>query len=186
VSEEIFNTVQDTLAGKKAPVPKQRQNPDFPLRGFVRCYQCKKRLTAAAPHGRSKHYPRYWCWQKGCYAVSVSKETLETQFIRLLGMVQPTAEFIAQLPQISAANWELGKKRVADDRRALQTRLNEQNALNRRAIEAKLTGDLSPEDFSAFKSEVTSRITEIERHRPGSPGWLRGVDLNHRPLGYAI
>jgi len=163
VSDEMFNAVQDTLAGKRAPVPKQRQNPDFPLRGFVGCYKCGKPLTAAAPHGRSKQYPRYWCWQKGCYAVSVSKEVLEKQFVELLGMVQPTAEGIARLPQIAAANWELRKKRVADDKRALQGRLNQENTLNRRAIEAKLTGDLSPEDFSAFKIEVTSRIAEIEK-----------------------
>jgi hypothetical protein len=67
------------------------------------------------------------------------------------------------LPQIAAANWELRKKRVADDKRALQARLNQENALNRRAIEAKLVGDLSPDDFSAFKIEVTNRITEIEK-----------------------
>ena len=79
----------------------------------MRCFQCKKPLTAAAPHGRSKQYPRYWCWQKGCNAVSVSKEALESQFVGLLDMMQPTAELIARLPQISAANWELRKKRVA-------------------------------------------------------------------------
>jgi site-specific DNA recombinase len=128
----------------------------------VRCFQCKKPLTAAAPHGRSKQYPRYWCWQKGCNAVSVSKEALESQFVGLLDMMQPTAELIARLPQISAANWELRKKRVADDRRTLQARLNEQNDLNRRAIEAKLIGDLSSEDFAAFKAEVRGRIGEIE------------------------
>ena len=169
VSEELFNTVQDVLTGKRAPVPKQKQHPDFPLRGFVRCFKCRKPLTAAAPHGRSKQYPRYWCWQKGCNAVSVSKEILESQFVGLLDMMQPTAELIARLPQISAANWELRKKRVADDRRTLQMRLNEQNALNRRAIEAKLVGDLSPEDFTAFKAEVTSRIAEIE-------GQIKGLD----------
>ena len=88
--------------------------------------------------GRSKQYPRYWCWQKGCNSVGVSKDKLETQFVELFQMMQPTGELIARLPQISASNWELRKKRAGDDRRALQTRLNEQNALNRRAIETKL------------------------------------------------
>ena len=92
----------------------------------------------------------------------MSKEALESQFVGLLDMMQPTAELIARLPQISAANWELRKKRVADDRRTLQARLNEQNDLNRRAIEAKLIGDLSSEDFAAFKAEVRGRIGEIE------------------------
>jgi len=68
-------------------------------------------------------------------------------------MMQPTGELIARLPQISASNWELRKKRAGDDRRALQTRLNEQNALNRRAIEAKLVGDLSAEDSHRSKQK---------------------------------
>jgi site-specific DNA recombinase len=35
VSEEMFNAVQDVLTGKRAPGPKQKLNPDFPLSGFA-------------------------------------------------------------------------------------------------------------------------------------------------------
>jgi len=51
VTQELFNAVQEALDGKAngsaaAPVVHKKVNDDFPLKGFVRCASCEKKLTA--------------------------------------------------------------------------------------------------------------------------------------------
>ncbi len=36
--------------------PRQRNNPDFPLRGIVRCETCGRPLTGSWSKGRNGHY----------------------------------------------------------------------------------------------------------------------------------
>src|SRR5262249_31493506 len=72
--EELFNAVQEQLT---PGVAHQIERDDFPLRGFIRCSKCDKALTAGFVKGRSKRYPRYWCFTTGCRGVSVGAETLE-------------------------------------------------------------------------------------------------------------
>jgi hypothetical protein len=41
--------------------PRQRNHPDFPLRGFVRCEACGRPLTGSWSKGRNGHYAYYHC-----------------------------------------------------------------------------------------------------------------------------
>jgi hypothetical protein len=162
VSEELFITVQDVLSGRRVPVPHKRVSEDFPLRGFVRCAKCDRLLTAGWARGRGKLYARYWCYNKTCTRVGISREGLENHFVGLLAMMQPTAELIAKLPDIAESNWKVRRKRIEDEQRTLQNRLNENNALNLRAIEARIKGDLSADDFEKFKGANNKTISDIE------------------------
>lgn len=53
-------------------------------------------------------------------------------------------------------------KRIEDERRTLQSRLNENRALNLRAIEARIKGDLSGDDLELFKAANDKSISDIE------------------------
>ena len=77
-------------------------------------------------------------------------------------MMQPTAELIAKLPDIAESNWKVRSKRIEDEQRTLQNRLNENNALNLRAIEARIKGDLSTDDFEKFKAANSKTNSDIE------------------------
>ena len=47
IGEGIFFRVQGILDGRyEMAAPKQRKDPDFPLRGYVRCETCGKPLRA--------------------------------------------------------------------------------------------------------------------------------------------
>lgn len=163
VSEELFITVQDVLDGKRVPVPHKKVSEDFPLRGFVRCCKCDKPLTAGHARGRGgKQYARYWCWTKNCNAVGISRDGLESHFVSLLAMMQPTAELIAKLPHIAASNWKQRKLRIEQEQRQLTNRLNEEKTLNQRAIEARVKGDLTAEDFEDMKAHIKGKIRSIE------------------------
>lgn len=162
VDEQTFATVQDVINGKRVPIPHRRDSEDFPLRGFVRCAKCDRPLTAGWAQGRAKKYARYWCYNRGCKYVGISREGLEGHFVQLLAMMQPTAELIAMLPQIAESNWKQRSKRIEDEQRALQNRLNENKALNLRAIEARIKSELSAEDLAKFKEANEKSIAEIE------------------------
>ena len=82
VSQEIFDTVQALLSGKRVSVaPRLRSHPDFPLRHFVKCGCCGKPLTASWSKGRAeqKRYGFYRCQNLKCKRVHVRKVDLETR-----------------------------------------------------------------------------------------------------------
>ncbi|HZQ18055.1 MAG TPA: recombinase family protein [Terriglobales bacterium] len=159
VSEEVFNAVQDRINRKSRP--HSRLNEEFPFRGFVKCSGCGRNLTGGWAKGRKERYARYWCWQKDCGAVGVSREELESQFTGLLSLMAPTAEFLAELPLIAAREWETRKVRIGKDAETLSKRLADQETLNRKAIQAKIDGEISAEDFRVMKESLSAESERI-------------------------
>jgi len=104
--------------------------------------------------GRSKRYSRYWCFTKGCRGVSVGAEGLETHLHTLLDRIQPAANLLAKLPTIAARSWGSRKERIGADSKALVRRLDDQQALNRQTIEARVRETLSDADFQTLKSSI--------------------------------
>ena len=73
MDEATFYRAQAVLDGRVVVSgPRQRNHPDFPLRGFVRCDVCDRPLTGSWSKGRNGHYAYYHC-QRQCRAVNVSK-----------------------------------------------------------------------------------------------------------------
>ncbi len=62
VDEATFYRAQAVLDGRVVVAgPRQRNHPDFPLRGFVRCETCGRPLTGSWSKGRNGHYAYYHC-----------------------------------------------------------------------------------------------------------------------------
>jgi DNA invertase Pin-like site-specific DNA recombinase len=166
ISEKLFADVQRVLDGKAngIAIPHPKGNPDFPLRGFVRCGTCGRGLTAGHATGRNKvEHARYWCWNAACPSkVGVSKAQLETDWVRLLAVHQPTDEYLAESGKIAMRAWEQRQARMAEDSRALTMRLQEQTTLNQKLILAKLKGEISQSDFDAVKPGIDKEIVDIE------------------------
>jgi site-specific DNA recombinase len=78
---------QKSLAEKK--LPRRKEHPDFPLRGFVRCSVCGKVLTASWSRGKTgAKYGYYRCWGRFCGAVKARSGVLEGLFVEVLERVQ--------------------------------------------------------------------------------------------------
>ena len=94
ITERIFFRVQGILDGRyEVTAPKQRNDPDFPLRGYVRCEACGKPLTASWSKGRSEYYAYYHCRGR-CRTVNINQAKLEELFVEELTRLQPTAGFM--------------------------------------------------------------------------------------------
>jgi site-specific DNA recombinase len=164
VSQDLFDDVQDALAGKtSAPVVHKKVNPDFPLKSFVMCSGCGKKLTAGFAKGRTERYPRYWCWNTQCPGkVSASRDEIELSFVRLLGMMEPTQELLNRLPEIAKTTYAKRLERITSERRTLSARLNEVKTLNQKILIQKVNGELSQEDFQAVKETVQQQFSELQ------------------------
>jgi site-specific DNA recombinase len=164
VSQELFDAVQDALDGKEAaPVVHKKLNDDFPLKGFIRCTGCEKKLTAGWVKGRKEKYPRYWCWNPKCSVrVSASRDEIENAFVRILGMMEPTQELLNRLPEIAKAYWAKRLEHITTERRRLSNRLAEVKTLNQRILLQKVKGELSAEDFATVKETVTQQKADAE------------------------
>ena len=152
ITERIFFRVQGILDGRyEVTSPKQRNDPDFPLRGYARCETCGKPLTASWSKGRSDYYAYYHCRGR-CRAVNISKAKLEELFVEELARLQPTAGFM-----------RLVKDRVMRAWRELKTDSAQRIAeIERRqkAIREKLD-----RLDQAFLFERTIDIDTYDRHR---------------------
>ena len=108
INEELFNTVQAMLSGRKvSTVPKKRHNPFLPLKAFVRCGSCGNPITGGFATGKNKakKYGFYWCYRPGCRALKVAKQELETAFIEHLRKLRPNSNTLAALPKAAAKMW---------------------------------------------------------------------------------
>jgi len=130
--------------------------PDIVKRAFIQSSH------ATTIKGRSKRYSRYWCFTKGCRGVSVGAEGLETHLHTLLDRIQPAANLLAKLPTIAARSWGSRKERIGADSKALVRRLDDQQALNRQTIEARVRETLSDADFQTLKSSIEAEIARIQ------------------------
>lgn len=164
ISQELFDAVQNALDGKaETPIIRKKLNEDFPLRGFVRCTSCDKKLTAGWVKGRKEKYARYWCANKQCAAkVGASRNEIENAFLGILGMLVPTQEYLNDLPRIAKTYWAHRLERIKSERRRLSTVLADTRALNQKILLRKVNGELSAEDFAMLKETVMKQREDAE------------------------
>lgn len=124
IDEATFYRAQAVLDGRMAvPAPRQRNHPDFPLRGFVRCETCGRPLTGSWSKGRNGRYAYYHC-QRRCGAINVSKAVLEGAFVDELELLQPTPGYMRVMKDRVLYVWEQecadAKGRTAEQERRLK------------------------------------------------------------------
>jgi hypothetical protein len=121
VDEATFYRAQAVLDGRVVVAgPRQRNHPDFPLRGFVRCEICGRPLTGSWSKDRNGHYAYYHC-QRQCRAVNVSKAALEGAFADELALLQPTFGYMRLVKERILCVWEQ-RRSEAKDRTSEQER----------------------------------------------------------------
>jgi site-specific DNA recombinase len=137
VTDDTFKTVQAVLDGKKLSVtPHDRNNPDFPLRVFVRCSECGTPLTGSWSQGRSDRYPYYRCRSSACLAVKVRKGDMESQFVSYLRALVPEPGYLNLFREIVLDVWKQRHIEVGQMRRHLQARLDDLLARKDQMVDA--------------------------------------------------
>jgi len=186
VDEATFYRVQAVLDGRVVVAgPRNRNHPDFLLRGFVRCERCGRPLTGSWSKGRSGHYAYYHC-QRQCRAVNISKATLEGAFVDELALLQPTPGYMRLVKDRILCVWEQrraeAKDRTTEQQRrvsAIQQKLDklDEAFLYSEAIDVTTYGrqrDKLREELTLAKIDHHSEASEGSGARSVKPsGWIR-------------
>ena len=167
ISEETFYRVQSILSGRVVVSgPRQRNHPDFPLRGFVRCEACGRSLTGSWSKGRNGHYAYYHC-QPRCRAVYASKERLESVFVDELRELQPSAGYMRLVKDRIILAWrELrddARSRAAEIERRLTTIQQKLDRLDE-AFLYEQSIDIDTYDRQKDRLKEQQTLAQIDRH----------------------
>ncbi|HEY4506362.1 MAG TPA: recombinase family protein [Candidatus Paceibacterota bacterium] len=108
-----FERIQEKLISKATTNVKNFLNPDFPLRGFVLCYSCKRPITASWCRGRNGRWPYYRCNTKSCPERNkgIRRADIEKQFELILGQIKPSDAVLNLTKAVVADVWR--KKELA-------------------------------------------------------------------------
>lgn len=161
ITEELFNKVQSVLDGRnthKVSLRKTRDNPDFPLRRFIKCGICGYGLTGGWSKGRCKKYPYYKCI--GRCTKSVPRANLEESTITFLNNIRFTPQGLEFFKKIlfkkHAQRIAVMRKLHSDADRTI----NKQKELKQILIEKNLTGFYSDDIFKEQSEKIDNKIKE--------------------------
>ncbi len=159
ISKEAFFKVQLILSGKRPSIaPKLRNHPDFPLRNFVKCSACGKKLTGSWSTGRKKvKYAYYHCRTKGC-SLNVKKEALDAKFYELLRSIQPNADVLALFEAIILDVWKNKQAEQIKEEYRLEMELNALSKKKDRIDELMIKGTF---DDATYKKKIEEMNSEI-------------------------
>ena len=159
LSKETFFKVQQILDGKKPSItPKARNNPDFPLRRFIRCPQCDTNLTGGWSTGRKGiRYAYYHCRTKGC-SLSVKKHSLENDFYEHLKSIQPKDNILSLFNEIVLDVWKNKQSEQIKEELKVEKQLCELNKRKDRVDELMIDGTFDETTYKEKSEEIRSEI----------------------------
>ncbi|HMK02960.1 MAG TPA: recombinase family protein [Ferruginibacter sp.] len=99
ISDGLFQTVKNVLAGKKNVHQKSRkEDENFPLRGHLLCPLCNGSLTGGKSKGSTKYYNYYKC-QQNCIP-NIRAEEANDQFVNFLATLNISYEVSVLYQQV--------------------------------------------------------------------------------------
>jgi site-specific DNA recombinase len=163
VPEDVFLRVQPKLhrASEKGRTVNYRvNNPDFPLRGAVRCAKCGTLLTASNSTGHGGRYGYYRCPK--CGGPSLGKAQVETQFTGLLHdlSLKPalTKLLDVAIETNLASRQSTSKREVAQ----LNQRLAALSTRHKQILDKSLSGVFSDSDTKRLLSEAERESEDLQ------------------------
>lgn len=162
ISEKLFADVQDVLDGRKRAVnPKIMATEDFPLRGFLKCPNCDRRLSGSASKGRNSYYNYYHC-TSSC-GTRFKAEPVNEAFIKQLRYLSPKAGMVDVFIEAFIKDFN-DQNKIQNAERA--NIIGEIDALNKRYQNALLKnadGEMADDDFQEVKKLTKGKIEKLER-----------------------
>ncbi|MCW9042998.1 MAG: recombinase zinc beta ribbon domain-containing protein [Pseudopelagicola sp.] len=141
--------------GARAPAHKDI-NADFPLRGFVCCYDCNTPLTACWSTSKSgKKHPYYLCHAKGCpsYRKSIRRDVLEGEFDELMQSLTPSEGLFAMATKMFKDAWGQRSGQMEADKRLIRTERNQVEKQIEGLLDRVVDAD-SPTLITAYEKRI--------------------------------
>ena len=124
IDTSLFDDVQMMLSNK-GEVSYLQVHPDFPLRAFLLCGDCGRKMTGSWSKGKNKKYPYYHCVSHGRCTSRTPKSVAEQQFIELISQISPRGGHIDTLKSVLTKTWKERMKDVLQDKRKLELKIEQ-------------------------------------------------------------
>ena len=176
VDEHTFHRVQvATRNAASTGERRYRNNPDFPLRRFVRCGSCEQPLTGSWCRSKTgRRYAYYHCHR--CRTVSPRKEALEERFLELLDLLRPKTEYLEALRESVLAVWKQRKQDLEEMRPILETRIAKLEERKRRLVDAYVYEQaIDKQTYSQELARVSQDLTLVKVEHHGNE--VDGLDV---------
>src|SRR2546426_1167574 len=163
VSRQDFARVQQIISKRNRSVPHQKERPEFPLRGLVRCQQCLRYFTGGFSRGRSQRYPYYNCGNIKCKPrKSYPVEDLHDEFAAFLEGIAAKPELMGKLGEllIQAAERRGACTRAPKSRQ--ESELKRLNSQVKELISMRSQKLITDQEFLAQKSILSERQIALE------------------------
>ncbi len=163
INLETFEKIQTRLKeGAKAPARKDISE-DFPLRGFVKCGDCEKPLTACWSKSKTgKKHPYYLCYNKACssYRKSIPRAKIEGEFESILQSMQPGEKLFHFVKSMFKDAWQQRLSQSRHIAKVLQSDL----AKSEKQLEQLLDRIVEAENPTVIGA-YESRIAKLEKDK---------------------
>ena len=163
VSEELFYKCQPNNHKKVALTKREANNPKFPLKKLMKCSHCGASLTGSSSTGRmGKKYPYYHHHKQDCsYAMSHSKESVETNFKGFLGKISPShKQYEALFKRIVLDVWQTNYKRLDADNERVRREIKSLEEDRQKVFDAHRNGVYDDLEFMDQKNYLNAKVRE--------------------------
>lgn len=158
ISEDQFFKVQLIIDGRRVSnnYIHVKNNPQFPLRGILRCENCSLPLTGGFSRGRRGiRYPYYFCRK---HPKSFPRDRVEGLFVNYLDYITPKKELKELFLQLVRERFEQRWSVLIATREAYKARLNDLKTKLSRVEEGYLSGVYTAEQAKELKENLQSQL----------------------------
>jgi site-specific DNA recombinase len=178
ISLVTHEKIQERLIGKVRTHVKRFLNPDFPLRKFVICAECRKPMTASWSTTRSgDKKPYYRCNGSGCSFKnkSIPRDVMTEEFELILSKIKPNKEVLELTKEIVKNVWLKKEGEIGSKRQQVANELKELEMERRKLFErlTKASGDKVVALYEDRLGEIAeselvlkSSIVSLDEHKP--------------------
>lgn len=161
ITEEQYFKVQAILNDRRPnAVPRKRNNPNYPLRGYVYCWDCNAKMTASRAKGHTKYFYYYHCKKPHCNASRVQKNVLESAFRTYLQTIKIHPRVIDLFEKCVVSKFEEKMHDVIWQRKHIEREIQKLEKHKSDLINLLLRKVLEEEDMKKEMDKIKAQINE--------------------------
>ncbi len=167
ISEGLYRKVQLLMkGGKSRAVPRNRDHPDFPLRGIV-CDGCGKTITGGWVTNRKKRrYGYYSCYNRECNQKrAIRKNNLESEFTQFLEKLAPNPANFDALKEAVIFAYKREVASIENTNRRIESEIEKLKVKKEQLIELLVSKTIEEEEYTEYLTKIKSRMSDLEVQR---------------------
>lgn len=173
ITPKTLQQIEDKLQNKRRVRIREDYSDDFPLRPYIACAGCNKKLTASWTRARNGNYHAYYrCTNNSKVCPfgnkSIRKEKLEGDFSELLGSLQPgggvvalTEAILKDLYEKKYTEFKDSTKNIDRERKRLEQEIEK---MTQRAINTK--NEVMAERYESEAAKLINQLTTLSTIHP--------------------